>query len=60
MEKDQGTQHALFQDHGDILDEISHDSLILFAFYREYHKKNKKKPWLTNLKGSTFLLFCMW
>jgi hypothetical protein len=32
MEKDRGTQHMLFQDHEDILDEISHDSLFLFAF----------------------------
>jgi hypothetical protein len=29
MEKDQGTRHVLFQDHEDILDKISHDSLIL-------------------------------
>jgi hypothetical protein len=34
MEKDQGTEHVLFQDHGDSLDEISHDSLFLFAFSR--------------------------
>jgi hypothetical protein len=39
MEKDQGTQHVLFQDHGGIWDKISHGSLILFAFYRECHKK---------------------
>ena len=28
MEKDQGTQHVPFQDHGDIWDNISHGSLI--------------------------------
>jgi hypothetical protein len=44
MRKGQGTQHVLFQDHGDIWDEISHGSLILFAFYRECHKKSKKIP----------------
>jgi hypothetical protein len=60
MEKDQSTQHVLFQDHGDILEEISHDYLVLFAFYRECHKKSKKKPCLTNMKGSTSLPFCMW
>jgi hypothetical protein len=41
MEKDQGTRHVLFQDHEGILDKISHDSLILFAFCREYHKVNE-------------------
>jgi hypothetical protein len=60
MRKYQGTQHVLFQDHGDIWDGISLDSLILFAFYRDCHKKSKKKPRLTNMKGSTSLPFCMW
>jgi hypothetical protein len=33
MEKDQGMQHVLFQeDHEDILDEISHDSLSFLRF----------------------------
>jgi hypothetical protein len=48
MRKGQGTQHVLFQDHGDIWDEISYGSLILFAIYRKCPKKSKKKDTMIN------------
>jgi hypothetical protein len=43
MGKDQGTQHVLFQDHGDIWDEISHGSLILFCVLQGVPQEKQKE-----------------
>jgi hypothetical protein len=43
-----GMQPVLYLDHEDVWGKILHDALNLFAIYREYRKKNKRQPWLTN------------
>jgi hypothetical protein len=55
MRKDQGTRHMLFQDHGDIWDEISHGSLILFCVLRGVPQEKQKYTMINEYKRVDFV-----